>query len=299
MKNKSVTIKSAWIGFGGMLIAAIIGLFGFFFNDPDGNKTINSNINASDSSKITVINNQNDIKGDYVAGNKTTNIHDHSYLKPNQATDPEILAVKPIYYSDKSVYDDDTDMVLIESKKGIVFILKIKNGTEPKSVNGLKIRNKMHLNYLQLTGLHLAIGKSSTELKGIIRDRKPYLQIDWDAYTTKKSITNFLQPNQIAYIGFILIEPSMEGNWGWEQFINYESDSHAKIKTQTVPNATLFFADIQNKYPKKIREGFRYYLILDDKEYLVQNERIMFVDRINEWEWQNDSFEKMFIRYWN
>lgn len=71
MKQKSKTNQVAWIGGITVIIAAILtGLFGLFHKNGGSEKIQNVNITGRDSSSISVTNNQNAIKGDYINGNK-------------------------------------------------------------------------------------------------------------------------------------------------------------------------------------------------------------------------------------
>jgi hypothetical protein len=66
-KGKPITIKAAWIGAIAIIIVAIIAFFG---KEPNVKNSIKSEIKAYDSSKINVTYNQNEIKGDFVNGDK-------------------------------------------------------------------------------------------------------------------------------------------------------------------------------------------------------------------------------------
>ena len=71
MKQKPTSIKVARISAITVIIAAIItGLFGLFGNNKQSDKSINANISVHDSGKVSITNNQNDIKGDFVKGDK-------------------------------------------------------------------------------------------------------------------------------------------------------------------------------------------------------------------------------------
>lgn len=70
MKQTSNT-KTAWIGASALVAAAIIaGFFLLIDKKPQNGKSINSTITSNDSSKVIVTNNQNEIKGDFVNGDK-------------------------------------------------------------------------------------------------------------------------------------------------------------------------------------------------------------------------------------
>ncbi len=70
-KGKPITIRAAWIGAIAIVLAAIAtGFFTFFSKEPNEENSIKSDIKAYDSSKINVTYNQNEIKGDFVNGDK-------------------------------------------------------------------------------------------------------------------------------------------------------------------------------------------------------------------------------------
>lgn len=71
MKQMPNTIKVAMIGAVALIISTIIaGLFGLYCNKTQDKKSINTSISTCDSSKVSILNNQNDIKGDFVGGDK-------------------------------------------------------------------------------------------------------------------------------------------------------------------------------------------------------------------------------------
>lgn len=71
MKNKSATIKAAWIGGISLIIATVIsGLFTLFDNKSDNKININQETITNDSSIVAVTNIQNDMDGDFVQGKK-------------------------------------------------------------------------------------------------------------------------------------------------------------------------------------------------------------------------------------
>ncbi len=222
------------------------------------------------------------------------------YSKPNiKVTEPKILSLKPIIYIEK--FSDKTNDFPQVDKFGLFFIAKIQNGSIPKSINGLKIKCQLKLDYFLFSSIdQISLGKSGSEIKRALKDKKPYIIIDWDAYTLKKSTVNYLYPNQLAYIGFMLIEPTINTQWhlNYFQYLGYGDKSLNPAKKMTIPEFALFFSDLYTSpFPKTIRPDLNFFIVLDSKEYLIQKENIMFVDRVNEYEWQNDSFEKMFLRY--
>ncbi|MFA4853599.1 MAG: hypothetical protein WC599_13870 [Bacteroidales bacterium] len=85
-KNKSVTIRSAWITFSAVLLAAVIGGIFLLFSPKDKSSTVKNetNINAKDSSKINNVTKQNLVQGDYIEGDKnitTENTKDNNSSK--------------------------------------------------------------------------------------------------------------------------------------------------------------------------------------------------------------------------
>jgi hypothetical protein len=149
-------------------------------------------------------------------------------------------------------------------------------------------------------------GKQIQDIKRDCANKKPYIVIDWDAYPSKKTILTHFYPYQQGYIGFVLLEPTLSGQseGGWNlpktQYLGYEDNSLVPTKIRKYPDFTLFFSDfnINRLPPRKIRDDFKFYIILDSQEYLIDREKILPVDRVSKYEWENDSFEKMFLRYY-
>jgi len=95
MTNKSKTIKVALIGAIALIIGSVItGLFSLYNNKQQDKNSINSSIIARDCSKVAVSNNQNDIKGDFVNGNKiVSNVKVDNNNKSSKINAPSALIV--------------------------------------------------------------------------------------------------------------------------------------------------------------------------------------------------------------
>jgi len=91
MKTKLVTIRAAWIGgIFAVLAAAIPVLLTFINGEKVDNTMQNISIAGFDSSNIAVTNNQNEIHGDFVNGDK---ISINRVTQPENITAPEALIV--------------------------------------------------------------------------------------------------------------------------------------------------------------------------------------------------------------
>lgn len=94
MKNTNTT-KTTWIGAFAIVIAAIIsGIFLMIHEDPKEGKSISTSITSNDSSKNIVTNNQNDINGDFVNGDKiVVNKKESKDLEYSKIDAPKALIV--------------------------------------------------------------------------------------------------------------------------------------------------------------------------------------------------------------
>ena len=219
---------------------------------------------------------------------------------------PEILEVKPFVYIDQREdlkYKDwpaPTDL-------GLFFIVHIKNGSRVSTINGLKIKtDKYYLDLNDYFTLHKNIGKIIDEIEKEWKEKIPYYSIDWDAYLSDKNQKKVLFPHDEAYIGIVLLDPIINGQseseWQAqrEKYVGYENDTIVSKITRKYPEFGLIFKDFNiNKLPpKKIRQELDFYLLVNDKELFIEKSLFTFIDRVNKHEYDNDSFEKMFLRYY-
>ena len=219
--------------------------------------------------------------------------------------EPDIIGLKPIIYKRERTelkFEDWQTPV----EYGIYFILHIKGGSKPIAINGLKIIAKQYLDLQQyLLFDEVTVNRTIDDIEKERIAKRPYIMIDWDAYISDKTTIRNLYPNQMGYFGFALLEHALSGQaeGGWElpktKYLGFDDGSLKPNKIRKYPDFTLLFSDFRfdNFPPQKIRDGFEFYVILDSKEYLIKKDKIMFVDRISDYEWQKDSFDKMYIRY--
>lgn len=219
---------------------------------------------------------------------------------------PEIISVKPMVYIDVNGIPASGDFPSIP-KLGIYFIVEFRNGSEPLTVNGLKIRNKLFLDLRQYMMFdEVTINKQVLQIEKEWKEKKPYVNIDWDAYVSDKSKNIHFYPFQKGYIGFVLLEPILSGQseGGWNlpktQYLGYGDNSQIPSKVRKYPDFSLFFSDfdLSKLPPRKIRSDFQLFLIANSREYPIQRNKILPVDRVSKYEWENDSFEKMYLRYY-
>lgn len=110
MKQTSNTIKAAKIGAYAILAAAIIsGLFLLIEKKPENGKSNCTTITSNDSSKVLVTNNQNDIKGDYINGDKI--VVNKNVSKEKEI--PEIDAPKALIVTQNQTGDNTLNITQI------------------------------------------------------------------------------------------------------------------------------------------------------------------------------------------
>jgi hypothetical protein len=217
---------------------------------------------------------------------------------------PKILEVKPYVYLNEQneiKYKDWPTPIEL----GLFFIVHIKNGSKVSSINGLKIKApKYYLDANQYLGMEQHIGKTLTEIEKEWKDKKPYISIEWDAYISDKNIKKVLFPHDDAYIGFTLLDPIISGQseGGWkmpaEKYLGYDSGKKTPTIIRKYSDFNLIFSDFNmNKLPPRtIRKDFDFYLTINNEEISIERELISFVDKLSKHSYDNDSFEKMFLR---
>ena len=285
----------------------LIGMLSNFFKEQIIEKESNSTLDSLKSTnKMLVEIISGDIEKRDTLFEKYKAVFENITQRKNfKIVEPEIVGFKPtIYFRERT--DLKTQDWPTSYEYGIFFIAKIKAGSQPISINSLKVKAKLFLDldqYLRFD--EVTINRKADDIERERVKKRPYVLIDWDAYISEKSIIRNLYPNQIGFFGFALLEHSLSGQaeGGWElpktKYLGYDDGILKPFKIRKYPDFSLLFSDYMTYklYPQKIRTDIEFYIILDSKEFHVKKERIMAVDRVNEYEWQKDSFEKMYLRY--
>lgn len=159
MKRKHFKIKAKWILPFAIVIAAIIGgLFMLFDKQVNNEKSINSSINAYDSSSVIVTNNQNDIKGDFVSGDKIVLNH--------KIEAPEALIVTQNQSGGENIVN--INQLTSQSYKKISGGLKdILNG----NFDSLKLKYNEHLIIIEIESGNTMRDKIARDLESFLSPR--------------------------------------------------------------------------------------------------------------------------------
>jgi hypothetical protein len=165
MKRTSITIKAAWITGIMVIIAALItGLFTVSHKNEEPSQNQNVNITGKDSSKISYTNNQNEIKGDYINGNKVVIKNGTQKVEPNS----KVVAPKALIVTNNQSGGNNTVNINQMTSQSYQPISKEINDQVNKNLTNLKIK------YPNAPIIHIEIESGNSMRNKVARDLEIY-----------------------------------------------------------------------------------------------------------------------------
>lgn len=232
-------------------------------------------------------------------------LQEHEYITKAD-TEIKLLDVRTfIYEHSEQINHSQT------TKKGVFLLISVSNKNTPTTINSIRIKGKIYLSALEMEGLFVHYPNDSITINKLWTKHLAYINIDFTAYPDKRT-KKYLMPNEKALLLYTIIEPSYGGyssikrdQIGFEGIVDPEN-------SKTVIYSNLLFKYPLNgqlpyyrNYPFDVRYKDEFYnnianIYLDtDKGLLkIDSKKLSFFDRLNKYELENDSFEKM-IQYWN
>lgn len=223
--------------------------------------------------------------------------------------DPKIIDIKPFVYEYEQKIDSGFKELNIITYKGIFIIVHIKSGSKELTLDSLKIKAPQYRlskkQYLHLT-LDKYVGKSLLEIEKDYNEKKPYINIDWEAYLSDKNIKTVLAPYDEAYVGFILLSPRIGGQSesGWsipiDNYVGYLDGSQKPKVKRKYPDFDLFFRNVgATTTPRDliINDDLNFYIKINNKEKLLDKKLFWGTDVVNKYEYELYPFDGMAKRF--
>jgi hypothetical protein len=201
--------------------------------------------------------------------------------------------------------------IRLEPGNGAFLLVSIINNNSPTTINSIKIGGKLYLKNYELESIYAYHPDTLAEVKKIKEKHQPFINIDFTAYPYKNT-KKYLQPNEKILLLFELIERHFDGyspiKLNQVGFLDLKEPAYSRTK---VYESLLFKYALDknlteyNNYPFDVKYREEFYsgvanLFLDTDEGLIEiNPKLLnFFDRLNKYELENDSYEKM-NNYWN
>lgn len=198
MKRKSVTIKAAWISGGFIVLAAIIGgVFSLLSNRSEKQNTINNSFEVKDSSTVSLTNNQKDIKGDFIEGNKIIN---------NYSFDTSTIYTKKVKY--KSDFTNKEKSNAITAPNALIVTQNQSGGENTVNINQISSQSYQEISYelnsILNSNFDLLVSKYKNHPKMIIEveggnSMRDKIARDLENFLIPRELGNYPKGN--AYIG--------------------------------------------------------------------------------------------------
>jgi hypothetical protein len=231
----------------------------------------------------------------------------YSERRDVESTRPEILGVKPFLHvktrHDTKVPEGWPNVTQL----GIFILVAIKSGSNTSAISAMNIRGRLRLSPNQYILVDGVLEQGSID-RGLVewKEKRPFIEVEWNCYKTNKTTSYNLLPHQKSVVGFVVLEPrasgSAEVSWAnpETQYIGYLDGSKMPTRKRKYPDVDLFFTRYNRNElpPKSMNEDLELYLEVNGTEIKIPARVVQPVDMVHNLEWDEDSFEKMYYRYY-